>query len=169
MADAPTTLQQLLDHHAVQEVLVRYCNSLTVKDYDGVASCFSKSADFAGMKGRDGIREVFATHFDVPLRGGLPIDVLHRGQYFLSNVQIEVDGDTATAFSFGRSHLLGSRGGELVLLVRSFSYTDDLVREEGEWVIAHRTHRLLSMYDAAPLADADERLALRSVDLNPPS
>ena len=86
----------------------------------------------------------------------MPVDELKKGMYSLSNIQVEVEGDTAKAYSHGRSLLFGNRDGETVLLVRGFTYTDDLAREEGEWVIKNRTHTFKWMYEATPLQESRE-------------
>ena len=158
MTENSAAVQELLDRAAIEQVLIRYCNGLSAGDYDRVASCFSKEGVFAGMKGREGVRESFANHYNRPLgeHSTLPVDMLKSGTYYLGNVEIEVEGDTAKAFSHGRSRLLGVRGDETVLLVRGFTYTDDLIREDGEWVIKNRTHTFRWMYEETPLEDDRE-------------
>ena len=164
MADTPRSLDELLAHCAIERVLNKYCNSLTAQDFDGVASCFSPDADFAGMRGRHGIKQAFSRHFNVESEPtGLPIDMLTRGQYFLSNLEIDLHGDVATAFSFGHSHLLGPRGGQSVLLVRGFTYTDELVHQEEGWLIRSRTHQFKWMYETTPLAESGEALPINEL------
>src|SRR6185369_12355903 len=134
MDNASAVLQDLVDRDAIERVLIKYSNSLSARDFDGVASCFAKECSFAGMAGREGVRNNFVNHFGKPLKNpDMPLDQITKGTYYVSNIQIEVKGDTAKAFSFGRSRLVDKRGNEIVVLVRGFTYTDQLIREDGQW------------------------------------
>lgn len=42
----------------------------------------------------------------------------------LSNFEITVDGDTASSFCACRVYIVGSRGGEPIMLIRGITYTD---------------------------------------------
>jgi len=127
----------------VREVLEKYLASLDDKDWDGIAGCFTDDA---------------VSHYnDEPdaLHGGKGVaDWLHRmvaynaTDHSLSNVRIEVTGDTAVAHSLVIATLHQGDEGVGRVQVRAIDYRDHLVKIDGQWRISERLHHPTMQYDA---------------------
>lgn len=139
-APAPASIEQRLrkaeDTLAIQRVLVEYAARLDARDFDGYADLFAPEGVWQnGATVRRGPAEIKAML--VGLFGEPPADFVNRESYHLvSNPQVEVDGDRATARS---RHLLLMRGegGQPVPMLTGL-YEDELVRVDGEWKILRR-------------------------------
>src|SRR5262249_39587306 len=127
MADTETRLRDLLDRDEIQRLLIRYCNANDADDWPGMAAVYTADQGEARAKGFSGIRQM-ATKM-------MPIEHIDREQHMLSNFEISVDGDAASAFSACRVYIVGTRGGEPILLIRGITYTDKLVRTPKGWRI----------------------------------
>ena len=143
MTDRESRLSDLLDRDEITAALVRYCNANDADDWDGMASVFVAEGREARAKAFSGIREMATTL--------MPIEHIDREQHILSNVEVSVDGDTASSFSAARVYIVGTRGGEPVLLMRGITYTDQWVRAADGWKIAERKHHLVWMTETKPI------------------
>src|SRR5215831_12776257 len=103
MADTETKLRDLLDRDEIQRLLIRYCNANDADDWAGMGAVFTEDQRESRTKAFSGIRQLATTM--------MPIEHIDREQHMLSNFEISVDGDTATAFSACRVYIVGSRGG----------------------------------------------------------
>ena len=138
-APAPSIEQRLRkaeDTLAIQRVLVEYAARLDARDFDGYADLFAPGGEWRNgatvRRGPAEIKEMLAGLFGEP-----PADFVNRESYHLvSNPQVEVDGDRATARS---RHLLLMRGdgGQPVPMLTGL-YEDELIRVDGEWKILRR-------------------------------
>lgn len=145
-------LQELLDRSAIEEVLIRYVNRNDANDWDGMVQCFTEDGGWAHDPGagRAKLREGFSRMREMSSTM-MPIDRVERCQHAVSNVEIKIDGDTATAFCLARAYLYGPRGDDYVMLVRGITYTDRLVRTAEGWLIKERAHDLVWMFEAPPV------------------
>lgn len=119
------------DEHDIERVLVRYATGIDRRDWELFRTCFTDDvrADYEGLdpwRSADEITGFMATsHADMG-------HTMHR----LSNMAIEVDGDTATARTYVDAVLMAPDG-QTGLNPRGF-YDDELVRTPEGWRIAHR-------------------------------
>ena len=129
-------LRAVEDQFAIQRILVEYSARLDARDFAGYANLFAREGTWQnGNTVRRGRAEIEAML--VGLFGNPPPGFVNREDYHLvSNPQVEVNGDRATARS---RHLLLMRGesGQPVPMLTGL-YEDELVRVEGEWKILRR-------------------------------
>jgi uncharacterized protein (TIGR02246 family) len=129
MTDAK--LQTLLDKQEIYELMVRYTDRIDANDPEGAAACFTP--DCIGVYGPicQGRKEV------ADFLGTTLLKFLATSHY-LSNVNIKVDGDRATAMSYIQTfHRMNNKE-------TMFTYgrwLDELVRLDGEWLFARREVR----------------------------
>jgi len=120
----------MTDHEAIARVVARYCHLLDDGRWDEFADIWAEDAEFVlggeTTRGRDAIRaSIEATQ--PPER---------RGRHLAVNVEVDVDGDEASAvvdFMFWARDREGKA--KLMFLGR---YDDRLVRSDGGWRFARR-------------------------------
>jgi len=120
----------MTDHEAIARVVARYCHLLDDGRWDEFADLWAEDAEFVlggeTTRGRDAIRaSIEATQ--PPER---------RGRHLAVNVEVDVDGDEASAvvdFMFWARDREGKA--KLMFLGR---YDDRLVRSDGGWRFARR-------------------------------
>lgn len=136
-----TTL--LLSKLAVRETIENYLAFLDAKQWDGVASCFTADAlsDYNfepdALVGGTGVVHWLRTRL-APYLGT---------QHALSNLHVEIDGDSATCSSRVNASLLYEKDGERRIAVRAIVYRDMLRRETDRWLIHQRRHEPQWQYD----------------------
>jgi len=134
---------------AIQELCARYCHTIDSQDSEGWAQCFTPDGVFEfdgwAIRGRPALAEYAEVHARVM-----------RCRHLTLNCLYEVSGDRAT----GRSTTvvtLATEGGYKVL--GQGAYEDQMVKEGGQWRIAHRrvrTGRLVAdPHKPVNLADPD--------------
>ena len=86
-------VQQLQDKLEIHELLARYARGVDTRDWDLWRDVFTPDAvlDYSSAGIPAGSRDEIATLFEQAL-GGVPMT-----QHFISNIEVEVDGDRATA------------------------------------------------------------------------
>ncbi|MET0830392.1 MAG: nuclear transport factor 2 family protein [Microbacterium sp.] len=136
-------LEQHLDRAAIEAVLVRYVNSNGRDDFDAMAECFTENGGMGDgpPEGRARLRERFAT-IRARTLAMWNVEVIHRTQHLLTNVEIELRGDEATSFCSAFTSIVAERNGTPVLIQRGITYTDRFIRTDEGWRIRHRTHDL---------------------------
>ena len=123
---------ELADKDAIREVLARYCFHLDGERFDDMAALFTEDGTwdtaFGVGKGRSGIADQARAIAAI----GAPRP---RRVHLVTNIVIELDGDTATVQSnwalvqnTGAAPNIGSAGG----------YADRMVKQNGRWYIAYR-------------------------------
>ena len=129
-------LRAVEDQFAIQRILVEYSARLDARDFAGYANLFAREGTWQnGNTVRRGRAEIEAML--VGLFGNPPPGFVNREDYHLvSNPQVDVNGDRATARS---RHLLLMRGpdGSPVPELAGL-YEDEFIREDGEWKILRR-------------------------------
>ena len=136
-------LRALEDEATIRRQLEDYMGLLRSRDWDTYIKMFAKAAPELHMAegtviGRDAIR----TRMDnASKRMAAAAAAQNRPQLqradLLSDVRVQVTGDTATARS--RFTFLGEQPDGTFRVTGSGIYTDTWVREEGEWRIKSRT------------------------------
>lgn len=132
-------LQLLEDKDAIRNLLESYIDFNESRDYRGYSYLFATNGVLhlrrGDAVGPDAIYKLLEDNFGGPL----PADsFLRNASHVLSNIIIEVDGDTATARS--RWALLSpSPADGSPRVAQSGFYLDKLVRENGEWKFQERT------------------------------
>ncbi len=136
-------VRQLEDEATIRRRLEDYMGLLRSRDWDNYIKMFAKASPELHMAegtvvGRDAIR----TRMDnASKRMAAAAAAQNRPQLqradLLSDVRIQVTGDTATARS--RFTFLGEQPDGTFRVTGSGIYTDTWVREEGEWRIKSRT------------------------------
>jgi hypothetical protein len=128
-------VQMVLDRMAIEEVFVRYYSGLGSGDPEGFGGFFAEEAelDVNGIVCRT--KEEIATLYrdvaeDKPNLTG-------RFRMILSNLFIEVDGDTATAQMLWTQTLNDTLKGPPRLIEQGREF-DLLVRQNGKWKIKKR-------------------------------
>jgi uncharacterized protein (TIGR02246 family) len=129
-------LQRVEDELAIRRIIVDYSATQDARDYAGYANLFAREGEWvngkAVHKGREAIHKML-----VDLYGQPPAGFVNKESYHISsNVQVDVQGDRATARS---RHLLIWRGpnGEPHPALAG-RYEDDYIREDGQWKILRR-------------------------------
>src|SRR4051812_38355 len=125
-------VRALVDQQEIADLCVRYMTALDTRDWRLLESCFLESGAFVHPGGR---LEGFAAILE---RTSTALNPLDRTQHLLSNVLVEVDGDTARSHCYFQAQHVrqGTPGGDTYLIAGS--YADRLVRTADGWRIAER-------------------------------
>jgi len=144
-------IQELADKQAITEMLYRYCRALDRMDADMARSVWHPggTADYGSMfrgTGDEFVEWVWQAHA-----------ALERHSHQITNILIDVDGDTATSESYVTVALrtLPHDGGATEIEGRG-RYLDRWARREGHWAIDARryVHDLQREHAAAPIDPA---------------
>jgi len=129
-------LRKAEDILAIQRVITDYSAMIDARDFDGYAALFAKDGVWQNgntiRRGHDEIKAMLVGIFGTPPEG-----FVNRADYHLvSNLEVNVDGDKATAKS---RHLLIMRGPDGSPTPElAGQYEDEFIREDGVWKIARR-------------------------------
>jgi SnoaL-like domain len=132
-----SALDELVAKQAITDVLHRYCRGIDRRDWELVRSSYHPDAydDHAIYRGeRDGLIEFFKDFLTSNCAAT---------RHSLSNILINVDGDTAGAESYVHAwhRMLPEPGAEdspAKNLIMGARYVDRLERRDGEWRLANR-------------------------------
>ena len=127
MSPAP----DLAAHHAITQVLQRYCRGIDRLDLEGVRGCYWPDAtDSHG--GFAGTRDEFVAWVE-----GL-LARFESTMHFLGNTLIELAGDAAVAETYALAFHRGREPKPSLNLIVGVRYVDRFERRGGEWRIAKR-------------------------------
>jgi uncharacterized protein (TIGR02246 family) len=125
-------LQRLEDEAEIRGVLLDYGRHLDDRDFAAYASLFARDGEWVG--GFGSVAE--PANIEAFMEENLGTGPNTAGSYhLLSNFVIEVEGDTATAWSRWTFVTPGERGAAISQAGR---YDDTLVREDGRWRFQRR-------------------------------
>ncbi len=129
-------IQRAEDEIAIRRLLIDYAWAQDARDFTAFASLFAGEGEWINgnrtYRGPDAILDMLVSIYGEPEPDYVNKESLHVS----SNIEIDVDGDRATAHS---RHLLIMRGpdGEPVPALAG-RYEDELIRENGEWKFLRR-------------------------------
>jgi ketosteroid isomerase-like protein len=126
-------LQRLEDQEEIRLVLTNYGRFLDARDFASYSRLFAKDGEWIGgfgtVKGPAEIQAFMEKQVSGPNKGNT--------YHILSNFEIEVHGDTATAWSRWAYITPGADGKPVI--AQGGRYDDTLVRENGAWKFQRRT------------------------------
>ena len=132
---AEARLQRLEDIEAIRTLLVRYGRELDQRDFAAYGALFARDGSWRGgmgsATGPDAIAKMVAAGFE-----RMSPSLYTGSNHVMSSFDIEVDGDTATAWSRWTWVVVGADGKPQP--ERAGRYEDTLVREGGEWKFESR-------------------------------
>ncbi len=126
-------LQRLEDMEEIRAVLINYGRFLDARDFASYAGLFAKDGEWVGgfgtVKGPAAIQMFMEKNIPGP-------NTAHN-YHLLSNFEIDVHGDTATAWS--RWAFVVPGPDQKPVIAQGGRYDDILVRENGHWKFKRRT------------------------------
>ena len=126
-------LQRLEDIEAIRRVLTDYGRFLDARDFASYSRLFAKDGEWVGgfgtVKGPAAIQAFMEKNIAGPNSA--------HNYHVLSNFEIEVHGDTATAWS--RWTFVVPGADQKPAMAQGGRYEDLLVREDGRWKFKRRT------------------------------
>ena len=132
-ASLESRLQRLEDIDEIRGVLIDYGRFLDARDFGSYSRLFAKDGEWVGglgtVKGPAAIQAFMEKNIPGP-------NTAHN-YHLLSNFEIEVHGDTATAWSRWAFVVPGPDGKPTI--AQGGRYDDLLVRENGHWKFKRRT------------------------------
>jgi 3-phenylpropionate/cinnamic acid dioxygenase small subunit len=124
----------LEDRQEIEDVLIAYTHSLDRRDWAALEKCFTPEATtyYGELGGSNDNRDEIVDTCKQALE---PIEA---SQHLVSNLIIEVDGDSATAVCYlnGLHATKGTPGGDVCTVFGT--YSDRLTRTDEGWRISHR-------------------------------
>lgn len=135
-AELEQRLQRVEDELAIRRILVEYAVRLDARDLEAYLDLFAPEGSWqvgdTVRRGREEIREMLAGIYGDP-----EVEPYgYQGFRIVSNEQIDVEGDRATARSRHLTLVRGERGNPTPIL--SGLYEDEFVRQDGQWKILRR-------------------------------
>ena len=128
-------LQKLEDVDAIHTLLVRYGRTLDQRDFEAYGALFAEDGSWKGgmgsATGPDAIAKMVSAGFD-----RMAPSLYEKSFHVMTSFDVEVDGDTATAWSRWTWVVVGDSGKPQT--ERAGHYEDTLVRERGEWKFKSR-------------------------------
>jgi len=125
-------IQRLEDIEEIRRVLTDYGRYLDARDFAAYSRLFAKDGEWIGgfgtVKGPAAIQAFMEKNITGPNRG----NTFH----LLTNFEIDVHGDTATAWS--RWTYVTPDAGNKPVISQGGRYEDTLVREDGHWKFKSR-------------------------------
>jgi ketosteroid isomerase-like protein len=124
-------MSDIEDRLAIGDIIIRYADSIDQQDYDRYCTCFTDDVEVSGF-GPEPIKGLAAYRPWVTAAR----DKYGRTQHMIGNIQVQVNGDTATMRSYVQAtHELPADPNNLIILWAA--YNDKLVRTNNGWKITH--------------------------------
>jgi ketosteroid isomerase-like protein len=144
------TSEELSDRAEITEVINRYGRCVTERDLETMVGLFTDDAvmDSYGSEPTEGI-EAIRRMFAASMRPSpsspppLPMDEHIVSTPLMTNVIIDLEGDTAKVESLCLAAHAGRRGVSGTILLRGMRNRDQFRRTPQGWKIAHRVHEKL--------------------------
>jgi uncharacterized protein (TIGR02246 family) len=125
--DVEARIQHLEDMQEIQTLLLNYGRTLDARDFRAYSLLFARDGVWSGGMGTvQGHRRIQAF-----MEKAIPGPNTAHNYHILSNFSIEVNGDTATAWSRWTFMVPGPNN--TAVAAQSGRYDDTLVREDGRW------------------------------------
>jgi len=137
MTDA-ARLQALEDREAIRQIFTDYARTLDNGDYAGYSALFARDGRFGEAVGPAAI-EAQMLAYGVRIDAAMAEGRFHKAVHLMSNPDIAIDGDSATADITWCYMTIDAD--TVPTVFQMGHYLDDLVREDGAWKIARHTIR----------------------------
>ncbi|GAB3347982.1 nuclear transport factor 2 family protein [Amycolatopsis echigonensis] len=127
----------LVDKIAIEQLIHRYNRLTDEEDFEGWASCFAPDGVFHGAY------EDFRAHADLDKfaeHARALIAKMPNLRHFVTNIECEVNGDTASVQSYLLMTSTSPSGESSIVMVGRSE--DELVKIDGNWLFSSRTTRL---------------------------
>ena len=126
-------LREAVAKQKIADILTRYSRGIDRCDIDTLSAVFWPDATTDYGSGRQNAQD-WARATVAALKG------MHRTQHAISNILIDIDGDTARAETYCQAyHEIDGPSGRVEMVVGG-RYLDRLERRNGAWRIADRTY-----------------------------
>lgn len=139
MADVDVSVQRLLDERSIAALMHRYARALDGKDWGLLTTCFTADATaiygevIGRVEGIDAIAGACRT----------ALEKLDSSQHILSNLEIEIDGDSARVRSYVHAqHTKANTPGGDNFIIGGI-YLDEIGRAADGWRIRVRELKIL--------------------------
>lgn len=126
---------ELSDREEIRNLLVEYGRSLDERRLEDYANLFSEEGAWEGGFGVAEGRAAILAMMQKSL-GTAPPDPARPNYHVMTNISVDTDGDTGTAWSRWTFYMKGADGQAVV--GSAGRYEDTLVRRNGEWKILRR-------------------------------
>ena len=130
--DATSRIQRLEDRADIERLLIEYGRTLDARDFKAYAALFAKDGVWSGGMGTVQGPAAIQTFMEKAIPGPNTAHNFH----ILSSFAIDVNGDTATAWSRWTFMVPGPNN--TAVAAQSGRYDDTLVREDGHWKFKRR-------------------------------
>jgi uncharacterized protein (TIGR02246 family) len=128
-------LRKLEDVEGIRSLLVHYGRALDKRDFQAYGALFAQDGSWKGGMGTatspDAIAKMVAAGFE-----RMSPSLYTNSNHVMTSFDVEVNGDTATAWSRWTWVVVGADGKPQT--ERAGHYEDTLVRERGEWKFKSR-------------------------------
>src|SRR5262245_44863639 len=131
-AQPQAALQRLEDRAAIERLLIEYGRTLDARDFKGYSELFAKDGVWSGGMGTVQSPAAIKTFMEKAIPGPNTAHNFH----ILSSFAIDVNGDTATAWS--RWTFMVPGPSNTAVAAQAGRYDDTLVREDGRWKFKKR-------------------------------
>lgn len=134
-----SSLQFLLDKHAIEQVYIRYCELIDRKQFDDLTDVFSEDSvgEYKAYNNvTHGVGEIIAA-MHMNLGAGSNCGATHHN---VGNFRIAIDGDRATSKVHYYAVHRGIGSAEGALYSMWGQYTDTLLRTTAGWRVKHRQY-----------------------------
>lgn len=129
------SVAELSDREEIRNLLIEYGRSLDERRLEDYANLFAEEGAWEGGFGVAEGRAAILAMMQKSL-GTSPPDPAHPNYHVMTNIIVDTDGDTATAWSRWTFYMKGADGQAVV--GSAGRYEDTLVRRGGEWKILRR-------------------------------
>lgn len=130
--DAAARMQRIEDRADIERLLIEYGRTLDARDFKAYAALFAKDGVWSGGMGTVQGPAAIQAFMEKAIPGPNTAHNFH----ILSNFAIDVNGDTATAWS--RWTFMAPGPNNTAVAAQSGRYDDTLVREDGRWKFKRR-------------------------------
>ena len=131
-AQTQAAVQRLEDRAAIERLLIEYGRTLDARDFKAYSELFAKDGVWSGGMGTVQSPAAIKAFMEKAIPGPNTAHNFH----ILSSFAIDVNGDTATAWSRWTFMVPGPNN--TAVAAQSGRYDDTLVREDGRWKFKKR-------------------------------
>lgn len=128
-------LQRLEDIEAIRSLLIDYGRALDKRDFQAYGELFAQNGVWKGGMGSATGPEAIGKMVEAGF-GRMKPEQYTDSNHVMTSMDIDLDGDTATAWSRWLWVVVGDDNKPRV--ERAGHYEDKLVRENGQWKFLHR-------------------------------